>query len=226
MSWRGSCSTSPTILHAFQPGYCAAHKHQRDWQGIRALLGHVAIYTVVTTVPVTVLVWGVFGLPMSLSGLVLGQLVNALTHAWADMRWTLAGLLTLTRRWTHLPGLLGRAARAFDNTGFLTVGRPRGFRVVAVGAQGEPLRDEHGDPAVIEVDAPQLATAANRLDQDFHYVCMLGAAVLMAVVPDLGVVSTGALVSLGLAALAGLVLVATAPVRAAQRREVELVGVS
>ncbi|MCR3746654.1 DUF3307 domain-containing protein [Lentzea californiensis] len=81
--------------HWVQTEHQAASKSQRGKAGHRACAAHVASYTAVTATVVAVL-WVVFGLSISPVGFVVGQLVSALTHYWADRRSTLAWLAALT----------------------------------------------------------------------------------------------------------------------------------
>ena len=110
-------ATLPTLLvahnvadHWVQTGHQAATKSQRDRTGRLACAAHVASYTAVTAGAVA-LVWLVFGLRISPAGFIAGQLVSAVTHYWADRRFTLA--------W--LAGLFGK-------DGFYTLGSPRSGR--------------------------------------------------------------------------------------------------
>jgi putative flippase GtrA len=81
--------------HWVQNSRDAATKGQHDWAGRLACARHVASYTAVTAVVVTVL-WGVFRLDITWAGFAAGQLVSAVTHYWADRRFTLARLAALT----------------------------------------------------------------------------------------------------------------------------------
>jgi hypothetical protein len=79
--------------HWVQTGHQAATKGRRDNAGRAACAWHVASYTVVTALVVAAL-WGAFQLDITWWGFVAGQLVSAVTHYWADRRFTLAGLAT------------------------------------------------------------------------------------------------------------------------------------
>lgn len=93
--------------HWVQTGHQAAVKGQRDWSGRLACVRHVTSYTTVTAGVVAGL-WVVLGLPLTITGFAVGQAVSAVTHYWADRRFTLA--------W--LAGLLGKTA-------FYRLGAPR-----------------------------------------------------------------------------------------------------
>lgn len=80
--------------HWVQTGHQAAAKGTRDWSGRVACVAHVASYTAVTAGAVAVL-WAVLGLSVTVAGFVLGQVVSAVTHYWADRRFTLAWLARL-----------------------------------------------------------------------------------------------------------------------------------
>jgi hypothetical protein len=77
--------------HWVQTGHQAATKGRRDAVGRAACAGHVASYTAVTAAVVLAL-WGVFGLGITWWGFLSGQAVSAVTHYWADRRFTLATL--------------------------------------------------------------------------------------------------------------------------------------
>ncbi|MHA6801792.1 transcriptional regulator [Bounagaea algeriensis] len=77
--------------HWVQTSCQAAGKAQRNWYGVWCCAKHVAGYTL-TTAALVALVWGVFGLAISLVGFVTGQLISAVTHYWSDRRYTLAWL--------------------------------------------------------------------------------------------------------------------------------------
>lgn len=93
--------------HWVQNGQDATAKGQRTNAGRKACARHVASYTAVTALTVAAL-WGVFGLDITWLGFAAGQLVSAVTHYWADRRFTLA----------RLAGVLGK-------TEFHALGAPR-----------------------------------------------------------------------------------------------------
>lgn len=104
----------PTLLvahnvadHWVQTHHQSCTKGQTGWVGRWNCLKHVATYTAVTALAVG-LVAGLFHLPITPAGVVLGQLISAVTHYWADRRTTLA----------KLAALIGKA-------GFFTLGAPR-----------------------------------------------------------------------------------------------------
>jgi ABC-type Fe3+ transport system permease subunit len=127
--------------HWVQTGHQAAVKGQRDWSGRVACVAHVASYTAVTAGVVAVL-WALLGLAVTVPGFMLGQAVSAVTHYWADRRFTLAWL-----------------ARLFGKSAFYGLGAPR------------PDRD----------DNPTIGTGAYVLDQAWHWLWLLAAALLTAV---------------------------------------------
>lgn len=96
--------------HWVQTGHQAATKGQRNRAGRVACARHVASYTAVTACTVLALRWA-FSLDISWLGFAAGQLVSAVTHYWADRRFTLA----------RLAGALGK-------TQFYVVGAPRAGR--------------------------------------------------------------------------------------------------
>jgi hypothetical protein len=85
--------------HWVQTGHQAATKGQRGRRGSLACAAHVASYTAVTAGFVA-LVWAVCGLHISPAGFLAGQAVSAVTHYWADRRYTLAWLARVTGRET------------------------------------------------------------------------------------------------------------------------------
>lgn len=153
--------------HWVQSGVQAATKGQRTWAGRRACAAHVATYTATTAATVFV-VWKIFDLPITLLGFVAGQAVSAITHYWADRRFTLA----------RLAGLLGK-------TDFYTLGQPRRDQVeahypVRVSLPGREVLSpvtEH-----IPVDQATLGTGAYALDQSWHWAWLGVAAILTAVI--------------------------------------------
>lgn len=96
--------------HWVQTNHQAATKGQRGHAGRAACAAHVGSYTTVTAVVVGLL-WLVFGLDVSPLGFVAGQVVSAVTHYWADRRFTLASL-----------------AAVAGKTSFYVLGAPRADR--------------------------------------------------------------------------------------------------
>ncbi|GHH57618.1 DUF3307 domain-containing protein [Lentzea cavernae] len=80
--------------HWVQSGHQAATKDRRDHAGRIACARHVASYTVVTASTVLAL-WGAFQLNITWQGFAAGQVMSAVTHYWADRRFTLARLAAL-----------------------------------------------------------------------------------------------------------------------------------
>lgn len=83
--------------HWVQTGWQAATKGQRGIAGRLACAAHVVSYTAVTACTVLALRWA-FDLDITWLGFAAGQLVSAVTHYWADRRFTLARLAALTGR--------------------------------------------------------------------------------------------------------------------------------
>lgn len=127
--------------HWAQTSHQALTKGQQSHAGRVACATHVAVYTVFTAGTVALL-WAVLGLPISPSGFVLGQLVSAVTHYWADRGFTL----------TALAALVGKRE-------FVHFGAPR------------PGHD----------DNPTLGTGRYALDQSWHWLWLLVAALSTAV---------------------------------------------
>lgn len=81
--------------HWFQTEYQSTTKGQRDSAGRAACARHVASYTAITA-SVVLMLWGAFDLDISWWGFVVGQLLSAGTHYWADRRYTLERLAVAT----------------------------------------------------------------------------------------------------------------------------------
>lgn len=77
--------------HWVQSSAQAAAKGARDRSGALACLAHVASYTA-CTVAFGALAWWLLALPISPWGFAAGQVLSAVTHYWADRRFTLAWL--------------------------------------------------------------------------------------------------------------------------------------
>jgi ABC-type Fe3+ transport system permease subunit len=90
-----------------QTHHQACHKGLPGWAGRWECAKHVTTYTLVTTLAVLA-VWGLFALPLTVTGVVAGQAVSAVTHYWADRRTTLA-----------------RLADALGKGGYYRLGAPR-----------------------------------------------------------------------------------------------------
>lgn len=80
--------------HWVQTPWQAANKGLAGRLGRVACASHVGTYTLVTAGTVGLL-WGALDLGVTPWGFVMGQLVSAITHYWADRRTTLARLATV-----------------------------------------------------------------------------------------------------------------------------------
>ncbi|MGZ3147277.1 DUF3307 domain-containing protein [Lentzea chajnantorensis] len=96
--------------HWAQTDHQAQTKGQTGKAGRVACLAHVVSYTAVTAVAVALL-WLVLDLDISPAGFVAGQLVSAVTHYWADRRFTLARLAALLGKSTFYVLGVPRAGR-------------------------------------------------------------------------------------------------------------------
>lgn len=153
--------------HWAQTHVQAMTKGRPDNAGRLACARHVASYTAVTALTVLAL-WGGFQLNITWWGFAAGQLVSAVTHYWADRRFTLAWLATL----------LGKAE-------FHALGAPREHRVAVdrvvrheLPGGGHTLSLETD---VVPLDNPTLGTGAYALDQSWHWWWLGVAAFLTAV---------------------------------------------
>src|SRR5690606_6617951 len=125
---------------------------------------HVASYTLCTTLAVLG-VWLALDLPLTLPGVLLGQVISAVTHSWADRRAPLRNLAEPLR--------LG---------GFYRLGSPRPALVLVVDQDGNPAYDADGAPVTVPIDAPTLGTGAYALDQSWHYLWLFVAALVTVLV--------------------------------------------
>lgn len=157
--------------HWVQTSHQSLTKGARGWRGSWACLKHVITYTITTALAVIVLTV-LLHLPVTAAGIVAGQLISGLTHYWADRRFTLAWL-----------------ARITGKTEFYQLGTPRDIAGIAHLPRGEraavkfhrltadgQLTDDTGP-----IDNPGIGTGGYALDQSFHYLWLLVAAVVTTV---------------------------------------------
>lgn len=137
--------------HWVQTGHQSDHKGLKGWVGSLACLRHVATYTATTAaftaaiVPLLDLTW---------RGFLLGQLTSAVTHYWADRRYTLAWLAIL-----------------IGKSDFYLLGKPRAETVMVI-------TEADAGVSRVPLDSPSLGTGAYALDQSFHYAWLFLAAVI------------------------------------------------
>lgn len=142
--------------HWLQTDYQASTKGRKDAQGRAACFTHVAAYTA-TAMAFIVMLWAVFGLQLSLVGVLAGQAISASGHYWIDRRFTL-------ERLSHRLGI----------GNFYNLGKPRDVKTYTVvrlsGETGTTLRKLLPDepPDAISFDNPSLGTGAYALDQSWH----------------------------------------------------------
>lgn len=89
--------------HWLQTSHQALTKGARGRSGALACARHVASYTAATAVT-TLAVWTLFGLAITWPAFLAGQAVSAITHYWADRRFTLAWLARLTGKADYYHG--------------------------------------------------------------------------------------------------------------------------
>jgi hypothetical protein len=77
--------------HWVQTDTQAQGKGERSAAGARHCAAHVASYTACTALA-SALAWWALDLPVTPAGFVLAQVLSAVTHYWADRRFTLAWL--------------------------------------------------------------------------------------------------------------------------------------
>jgi hypothetical protein len=157
--------------HWVQTSQQAKDKGLPGWPGRRACATHVLTYTLTTAAAVG-LVWSLFDLQITWWGFAVGQLVSAVTHYWADRRFTLAWLCAV----------LGKSE-------FYDLGRPRkvvGVRITGIHGD-ETIRPYQSrkdrEPIGWEVpwDNTTLGTGAYHLDQAWHWAFLGFAAIVTAV---------------------------------------------
>ena len=168
--------------HWVQSHQQAAHKHLPGWPGRLACAAHIATYTATTTLTVGLL-WVLLDLAISPLGFAMGQLVSAVSHYWADRRFTLQALCERlgkgdfyrlgaprdVRAATKQPPLTGSYAGTYTAT-------TAAGRVIDV-----ELVDRNGNQ--VSWDNPTLGTGAYHLDQTWHWAWLGVAALLTAVIP-------------------------------------------
>lgn len=173
----------PTLLvahnvadHWVQTDWQAQNKGRRDSTGREACLQHVCFYTMTTIIFVGAM-WLLFDLPISPAGFLLGQSVSAVTHYWADRRFTLE-----------------RLCERLGKGGFYRLGEPREVTASAdpvvipispsvtdtVGSHPVLLRNTDGQ--VVKWDNHSLGTGAYALDQSWHWFWLFVAALVTAIV--------------------------------------------
>ena len=90
--------------HWVQTPHQACDKGLPGWRGRVACVGHVASYTVTAAVALLVVVWRL-DLALPISHVVVGLMVSAVSHYWADRRSTLRALVSVIER-LGMPGKL------------------------------------------------------------------------------------------------------------------------
>jgi len=106
--------------HVTQTHHQALQKGRRDAAGAVACLKHVLTYTA-GTAAFCLLLWALLpGLRITPAGFVAGQLLSAVTHYWADRRYTLAGLARRIGKQQYYE--LGRPREGHDDNPTLGTG--------------------------------------------------------------------------------------------------------
>ena len=133
--------------HWVQTGHQALTKGQPGWPGRLACAAHVGSYvlTALVLLPGVALL---LDLPLSVAGVLVGQLVSGVTHYWADRRTPLRKLAEL-------------------------VGKGDFYRL---GAPRPDLHVVSGVREVVPHDNPSIGTGAYALDQSWHVFWLLVAA--------------------------------------------------
>lgn len=157
--------------HWVQTGWEAANKGRRDRTGRIACLTHVLSYTATTWLFTTV-VWIMFDLSISIWGIVAGQSISAVSHYWADRRFTLERLAT----WR-------------GHGDFYRLGQPRDLTVLVDSENSETVSvykrlvvDENGEREPAGFDNPSLGTGAYALDQAWHWFWLFISTLVMVII--------------------------------------------
>lgn len=157
--------------HWVQTGWEAANKGRKDATGRAACLSHVVTYTFTLAAVACALIL-IFHLPITWRGLIAGLAISAVTHYWADRRFTLE----------KLTQLLGKHD-------FYKLGQPRDVKAYQYtrksGDTGPSLAIRPSEVAVdpIPWDNPSLGTGAYALDQAWHWFFILVATTVTVVIP-------------------------------------------
>jgi hypothetical protein len=156
--------------HWVQTTWEANNKGRKDSTGRAACLSHVVTYTFTITTVICALAL-IFHLPITWYGVLAGLAISAVTHYWADRRFTL--------QW--FAGCLGKAE-------FYKLGQPRDITAHTVvrktGEEASTLRLRTSEDTHKEItwDNPSLGTGAYVLDQSWHWFWILVATVVTVVV--------------------------------------------
>lgn len=161
----------PTLLAAhqvadfwIQTDWQARTKGQRDAMGRLACAAHVATYTL-TTIAMVSTVWLLFNLPISPAGFLVGQAVSAVTHYWADRRFTLQWL-----------------CERLGKSNFYRLGAPRAVEAWLGDLGSHEIKAVNlcrvGQNYPVPWDNPSLGTGAYALDQSWHWFWLFIAALL------------------------------------------------
>jgi hypothetical protein len=143
--------------HWIQTGWQAANKGRHDHTGRLACAAHVATYTATQAVFLASVALAI-DVHVASPWLLVGLSVSAVTHYWADRRFTLA----------RLAGRLGKAD-------FYRLGQPRKHKI------GQTADDFPDAPYELKaLDNPCLGTGAYALNQSFHIGWLFVAALIIA----------------------------------------------
>jgi len=138
--------------HWVQTEHQAATKGHPGWPGRLACARHVATYTATACALLTV-AGLLLPLPLTVVGVLAGQVVSGVTHYWADRRTTLR-----------------RLADATGKGVFYRLGAPREHLPALAGWRPATAAASH--------DNPTLGTGAYALDQSWHVLWLFVAALV------------------------------------------------
>ena len=82
--------------HVLQTDHQAAGKAEPGWVGVRAMAGHLLTYHLAAAA-LLVGTFAVLGLPLTVTGLLAGLALSAVTHGLLDRRWPVRAMLRAVR---------------------------------------------------------------------------------------------------------------------------------
>ena len=152
--------------HWVQTNWEAVNKGRKDATGRAACLSHVVTYTFTLAAVACALIL-IFHLPITWHGLIAGLAISAVTHYWADRRFTLEKL-----------------TQSLGKHDFYKLGQPRDL-VMLTDNEAEDTISVYTrlDREAVTADNPNLGTGAYALDQAWHWFFILVTTIVTVVIP-------------------------------------------